>query len=240
METPDALRAVSEGRKRRWRFYWPDWPVTLLIGVMIAVFLAMFADLFIFGGADWRQTGGASALAVREGRWETLITSIFLHGGIMHIWLNMAALASLGAPVSLRFGKNLKGALWFYALFMVCGLVGGLTFVAMNWNGATPMIGASGAIFGLWAASARIGGGGSPTLLSPFHPFVRSQIVAAVVSNLIIIAVFWFLGAISGGGAIGLAWEAHLGGFVAGFFLIGPFLRLSSRHPTRRSPWNMS
>lgn len=223
------LRAVSDDRKRRWRFYWPDWPVTLLIGVMVAVFLAMFADLLFLGGGDWRQTGGTSGLAVREGLWGTLLTSIFLHGGIMHIWLNMAALASLGTPVSLRFGKGLKGALWFYALFMVCGLVGSLTFVAMNWNDATPMIGASGAIFGLWAASARIGGGGSPVILPTLHPFVRSQIVAAVVSNLIIIVLFAVMGAISGGGAIGLAWEAHLGGFVAGFFLMGPFLRLAGR-----------
>ncbi len=229
MDSPDALQAVSEGRKRRWRFTWPDWPVTLLIALMAVIFLAMMGNIIFLDGEDWRQTGGTSGQALHDGRWVTLVTSIFLHVGIVHIWLNMSALASLGTPVSLRFGRGLKAALWFYALFMACGLIGSLTFVATNWNGATPMIGASGAIFGLWAASARIGGGGSPVLLPMLHPFVRRQIVAAVVSNLIIIALFLVLGAISGGGSIGLAWEAHLGGFVAGFFLIGPFLRLAGR-----------
>ena len=104
------LHAVSEGRKRRWRFYWPDWPVALLIGVMVVIFLAMFVNVLFLDGADWRQTGGTSGLVVRGGRWWTLTTSIFLHGGIMHIWLNMAALSSLGTPVSQRFGGGLKGA----------------------------------------------------------------------------------------------------------------------------------
>lgn len=229
MDSADPLRDVASGRKRRWRFYWPDWPVTLLIGVMIAIFLAMFANLLFLDGSDWRATWGTSGLAVQQGRWLTLLTSIFLHAGIAHIFFNMSALASLGAPVSLRFGRDLKAGLWFYAFFLVCGLVGSLVFIGINWTDSTPMIGASGAIFGLWAASARIGGGGSPVLLPILHPFVRSQIVAAIVSNLIIIALFWFIGAISGGGAIGLAWEAHAGGFIAGFFLIGPFLRLAHR-----------
>lgn len=230
MDQSDPLRHLSEGRKGRWRFSWPDWPVTALIALMVIIFLAMMGNLIFLDGADWRQTGGTSGQAVREGLWGTLLTSIFLHGGIVHIWLNMSALGSLGTPVSMRFGRGVKAALWFYALFLVCGLVGSLTFVALNWNGDVPMIGASGAIFGLWAASARIGGGGSPVLLPMLHPFVRRQILAAVVSNLIIIALLLFLGAVTGGGSIGLAWEAHLGGFVAGFFLIGPFLRLAGRN----------
>lgn len=216
-------------RSRRWTFQAPTGPVAVLVGVMVAVFLVMMARIILLHASDWRDDWGTSGAAVQQGRWLTLFTSIFLHGGIVHLWLNMSALITLGGPVSMRFGGGVRAALWFYALFFVCGLAGSLTFVALNWNGQLPMIGASGAIFGLWAAFARLGGGGSWNLLPMLHPYVRSQIAAAVLSNIVIIALLWVVGTVSGGQAIGLAWEAHLGGFVAGFFLTGPFLRLAGQ-----------
>jgi membrane associated rhomboid family serine protease len=219
----------GEDRRPRWRLRWPDWPVTLLVAVMVLIFIAMLVDEIFLGGPDWALIGGVSALALRQGRWWTLLSNIFLHGGILHIWFNMAALISLGAPISQRFGRGLKAVGLFYGFFLVCGILGGLTFVLIDWNGAIPAIGASGAIFGLWGAVARMGGGYAAKPLPFLHPFMRTQAVNAVISNLVVIGLLMLTGALSGGQMVWLAWQAHLGGYLAGLLLIGPFLRWADR-----------
>jgi membrane associated rhomboid family serine protease len=207
-----------------------DWPI-VLIGVALAA--AFVFQTFVLG--DRAVDYGVSAQALREGRWWTLLTAMFIHAGLFHLVMNMSAL-SIGAPVYQRLGRNLKGTLLFFALYFACGLAGGLTFVALNPNGTVPAVGASGAIFGLWGALARIGpGGGVYPLLSQA---VWRHAWAAIKQNLVLIGILFVLGLLAGGGGLKLAWEAHAGGFLTGLLLIAPLARLAGLGRSAQArPW---
>jgi membrane associated rhomboid family serine protease len=147
----------------------------------------------------------------------TLITSMFLHGDILHIFGNMLYLFVFGDNVEDRFGHTK-----FLFLYLIFGIVGGLahSYVTIMFNGADaliPAIGASGAISGLLGAYIM------------FFPRARIVSVAIVYYLIRIIKVpasifigFWFilqflyvlLGSLGG-----VAYWAHIGGFFAGFIV---------------------
>ncbi|MCB1167368.1 MAG: rhomboid family intramembrane serine protease, partial [Leptospiraceae bacterium] len=77
------------------------------------------------------------------------ITSMFLHGGLIHIAVNMVALYSLGAPIEHKIGS-----FRFAMLYLVSGLCGALFVVAFQATSTLPTVGASGAILGLLGALA--------------------------------------------------------------------------------------
>src|SRR5207248_7059398 len=83
--------------------------------------------------------------------WTTLITSMFLHGGLLHIGSNMLYLFIFGDNVEDRLGH-----VQFLIFYFVCGIVAGLTHIAVNADSTTPSIGASGAIAGVLAAYWRL------------------------------------------------------------------------------------
>ncbi len=87
------------------------------------------------------MTGGRGALATR---WWTLLTAIYLHGGLLHIFFNMMWIRQLGAET-----QHLYGAARFFILFTITGACG---FLLSNVLGAQFSIGASGSIFGLFGA----------------------------------------------------------------------------------------
>jgi membrane associated rhomboid family serine protease len=191
---------------------WP-WTVLLLIGVCVAVWLAEVL------AAPWLRDGALSMQALRQGQAWTLFTHMWLHAGITHLVFNMMALAQLGREIAPLFGARLRGSLVFLGLFVVCGLAGGAAFVLINPTGVA--VGASGAICGIWGAGARLSGQG--TLKDALTgPAARGF----VMMNVILIVLGLVL---SGLKSVGIAWEAHLGGYLAGVFLIGPALRLAHR-----------
>lgn len=191
---------------------WP-WTVLLLIAACVAVWLAEVL------AAPWLRNGALSMQALREGRFWTLFTHMGLHAGLPHLVFNMMALAQLGREIAPLFGTRLRGSLVFLGLFVVCGLAGGVAFVLINPTGVA--VGASGAICGVWGAGARLSGRG--TLRDALTgPAARGF----VMMNVILIALGLVL---SGLKSVGIAWEAHLGGYLAGVFLIGPALRLAHR-----------
>jgi len=157
----------------------------------------------------------------RQGFWWTLLTHIFLHGGLLHIFMNTTALVSLGPAIGARLGSDLKGGVLFWTFFLICGLAGGLLFLAMHWNGDISAVGASGAICGLWGAVARLTANGE--LAPVFSRQVGKQTWSFVVMNLVLIAIGFGLGRASGQGGLMIAWECHVGGFIAGLFLIQAF-----------------
>lgn len=200
-----------------WMLAWPN----IVVTVCIALAAAWQAWRMFEGdpniGIDF---GGLSADALAQGRWWTPLTSMFLHAGIAHLIFNMIALAQLGPIVALRFGRQ-PSALWIYlAFYLLCGLIGDAVYLAIHPTSAVPMIGASGAIFGLWGASARMGPNGS--LVPIFSRQVARQTGSAIVSNLVIMAIVLLPALMSGEASYGgIAWEAHLGGYLAGLLLIG-------------------
>lgn len=126
----------------------------------------------------------------------------FVHGGFLHMLFNMLILAHLGRETIARVGS--AGFVLFFALTSA----GGGVAYALLATGSNPMLGASGAVFGLFGAQAwwdlqirRARG-------LPLQPVVRMMLGLVVMNVLLWVLV---------GGM--LAWQAHLGGFVAGFAL---------------------
>jgi len=162
----------------------------------------------------------------------TLVTSLFLHGGWMHIIGNMLFLWA--------FGKSLEDALGhgkFLAFYLICGVVAGITHVFFNHNSSLPTVGASGAIAGVMGAylvkfpRARI-----HTLVFVFV-FLTTMDIPAVF-----ILLYWFVTQLfSGYGSIahthisdgGVAWFAHIGGFITGMILV-QLMGTRSRYIPRR------
>ncbi len=165
-----------------------------------------------------------SGWALQEGRWWTLISSIFLHAGVAHILMNGGVALAFGPAVARHFGPGLRSALVFVLYFLVCGVIGGLGFVALHWGGFEPVVGASGAISGLWGGAARLIGRWKG-LWGLWEGPVRGQILVVVALNLLIGLAG--LAAVATGVSVNIAWEAHIAGFVAGLLLIGPFIRLA-------------
>ena len=150
----------------------------------------------------------------------TLITSMFLHGGFSHIFGNMLYLWIFGNNV-----EDVMGPVRFFVFYILCGLFAAFAQILSSPSSHMPMIGASGAISGVLAAYF---------VLFP-HAKVYTLFWFIIIVRIIAIPAafylgFWFLlqlisgisslGASSGGG---VAFFAHVGGFLAGFFLVNIF-----------------
>lgn len=167
----------------------------ILLGINVAVFVAVLAnsalvdDLVLLGRANFYYGGPPEGIA--EGQWYRLVTSMFLHQEVWHIAFNMLGLWWLGGPLEAALGRAR-----FLALYMLSGLAGSaLTY----WLAAPnqPSLGASGAIFGLLGATA--------VLMRRLNYDMR-PVFALLAINLIITFNPWG----------GIAWQAHVGGLVAG------------------------
>lgn len=198
-------------------------------GVSLAL-LALLATAYgiqvLFLTPDEVMAGALSGPALAEGRWSTLVSHMFLHAGLVHLLMNGGAALAFGPAVARHFGPGARAAFVFMLFFLVCGVVGGLGFVALHTDSVAAIVGASGAISGLW-------GGASRMIRRPeglwglWEGPVRGQIIAVVVLNLLI----GLTGYAAGG--LPIAWEAHIAGFVAGLLLIGPFTRLARSRDSR-------
>lgn len=185
------------------------WPA----GVLAAAFVW---QMFNGGPLPW----GLSGQALAEGRVHTLLTHMFVHGGAAHLMMNLGGLLALTAVVMGRFGRGAGAWLRYLGLFGLSGLSGAVVFLALNPVGVVPMVGASGAICGLWGAAARYPPDGGIAPLRSTQ--VRRAVIPFVQMNLVLFLILFALVRLSGGVG-GLAWEAHLGGFLFGL-LAGPWL----------------
>jgi membrane associated rhomboid family serine protease len=171
-----------------------------------------------------------SPAGLAQGAWWTPLTAVFLHGNWTHALTNAALVLAFGTPVARLFGLRPRGVICFFGFYMLCGVLASLGFAALHWGSRDGMVGASGAASGLVAAAARLVAGRGR--LGPiFAPFVLTMGVAWLVVNLMVAGVM-VAGAsnlIPGAGGAGVAWEAHLAGFLAGVVLVGPFAKLAGR-----------
>ncbi len=185
--------------------------VWLLVGASALPEAALtLADLGIWGHPDWRLTAyqyGAFWSGLMHG-WQPsypgqtvamFATYGFLHGGLSHLALNMATLIAFGAVLAPRFGTGS-----FLLLYALSQIGGGLAFGWLTSDGA-PMVGASGAIFGLAAAFLVL----TAAQLRQRHRSILPVLQSAGAIALLNLALWWAM-------AGTLAWQAHLGGFVAG------------------------
>jgi rhomboid protease GluP len=135
---------------------------------------------------------------IMEGEWWRIVSSMFLHIGYLHIIMNMLALYYLGVTV-----EKMYGSMKFLLIYMLGGIIGGLTSFAFNTSVAA---GASGAIFGLFGA------------LLFFGVMNRKLFFQTMGSNLLFIIG---LNILLGLNVPSIDMEAHLGGLVGGFVASG-------------------
>ncbi len=150
----------------------------------------------------------------------TLFTSMFLHGGILHLLGNMLFLWVFGASV-----EDYLGHLPYLMFYLICGIGAGVTHILANWGSTLPTIGASGAISGVMGAYIVLFPRSKILTLVPIIIFFFTVRLPAVL-----ILGYWFLiqflsgflslGEVDQGG---VAWWAHVGGFLLGAFLAWGF-----------------
>lgn len=218
-------------RRRGWR---PRLGGAQSVALTLLLAAAFGVELMTGGPGQW----GLSAQTLRQGHVEALFTHMLSHGGFLHLFMNLTALWSFSAVVAPRLGTGARRWIAYGALFVLSGLAGGLMFIALDPTGTTPMVGASGAICGLWGAASRMLPW-EPALLPLRAPSVRRNALNFVVSNLVLFAVIFGLVAASGGGG-GLAWQAHLGGYLFGLLASPWFVaRAEAADPAAwvQGPW---
>lgn len=157
------------------------------------------------------------------------VTYMFLHGSFTHVAINSIWLLAFGAVVARRYGSAL-----FLLFFLLCGIAGAAMHLACAWNSVGPVVGASAAVAGLMGAAFR--------LIGP-RPGIEADVPLPLFSGRILLwSAIWlainFVAGIAGLGAGSgvqlIAWQAHIGGYVAGLVLVGPFDWLAGS--VRRSP----
>ena len=150
-------------------------------------------------GAFWPGLLGDVMPAFPGQRKTMFVTYAFLHGGLMHMLFNMLMLLHLGREAVQRLGQT-----GFLLLFMLSA-VGGAGVYGLLATDQTPMLGASGAVFGLFGATMFWDFQRRRVLKASQEPVWRLGIGLIVMNVLLFVMV---------GGM--LAWQTHLGGFVAG------------------------
>jgi len=167
--------------------------------------------LVIYGGL-WPQVAAGAFTPIYFGQSVFMyVTHAFVHGSVLHMAMNTAIILALGKRLSQVIGSR-----WVLILFFVSAAAGGIFFVLFNGSGA-PAVGASGAAFGFFGfwkfleyRMLRRNG----AALTPIFQFIG----ILVLMNIVLWYAFDGL----------LAWEAHLGGFIAGW-LLGAVFRPNSR-----------
>src|SRR5215469_14177121 len=190
--------------------------VTILI-----VIVNILVFLFEFSLSDWERNTFITiyGLVPDHFHWSNVFTSMFLHGGWMHVLGNMWFLWIFGDNI-----EDILGHGKFLLFYLLCGVAAALLQVYFNYDSRVPMVGASGAIAGVMGAY--------------MVKFPRARILTFVFIIIFIytfevpawlMLIYWFVLQIFGGfGSItesqysqgGTAFFAHVGGFIAGMILI--------------------
>ncbi len=163
-----------------------------------------------------------------------VFTSMFLHGGWMHLLGNMWFLWIFGNNI-----EDSMGHARYLVFYLLCGVAAALTQVFINPASAVPMVGASGAISGVMGAYLVLYPRVRVWTLVPIAFFLTSIRLPAWTMLLYWMALQFFggLGGLLGGAEGGVAFWAHIGGFVAGVVLIKLFARSDDVKAHRSQAW---
>lgn len=219
------------------------WITALLVVLNVAVFglevliisnlgdagLTAFLDRYAFVPAS--LDGGSVPVG--------LITSLFLHAGVLHLVGNMIYLMPFGDNVEDRLGHAR-----YILFYLLCGVLASLAYAAFNQGSTTPLVGASGAIGGVLGGYLALHPRGSKVrgifflIIIPFKIalpailFIGYWFVMQVISSAVTLQTEAASGASEAGG---VAFIAHVGGFLAGLVL-APLLALPERRPDETPP----
>lgn len=148
----------------------------------------------------------------------TLVTSMFLHGGLLHLGSNMLYLWIFGNNV-----EDVMGRLRFFVFYLVCGCAAAYAYAFFHDSSPVPMIGASGAVSGVLGAYLLLFPRARVVTLFIFFFYIRTVSIPAMT-----VLGLWFLlqfvNVLVADTTIGgVAWHAHIAGFVTGLLLVGLF-----------------
>ncbi len=196
------------------RRFLPDPAVAVVLVIAIGVELALYLadqgllgtrglrrEVYQFAGfwpgllGDWEPNYPLQP-------WAMFLTYAFLHGGVLHLVVNMVTLWSLGHAAVARVGRL------GFAVLYAASIIGGALGYAALWNDPVPMVGASGALFGLagaWLAWEYVD---RFTDRAGLWPVLRVVLMLIALN-----AVMWW--SLNGQ----LAWQTHLGGFITGWIV---------------------
>lgn len=194
---------------------------TLLIAINVVMFgvqLMHGSDgfVYVYGLVPARYTlpGGAAGVTVFQ-QGLALLSFMFLHGNFLHLAGNMLFLYIFGDNVEDRLGP-----FRYTAFYLICGLISGLSQLALNPHSTDPTIGASGAVAGVMGAYILL------------HPRARilTLIPIIFIPWIVEIPAFFFIGiwfllqvlnaSTSSAATSNIAWWAHIGGFICGMVLL--------------------
>ena len=194
------------------------------------------ADLAVaFGAVPAEITGGIEltpSLPIPPAM--TLVTSMFLHGGLLHLGGNMIFLWIFGNNV-----EDSTGHLRFLLFYLLCGLAAAGAHITVNPQSRLPMIGASGAVSGVLGAYFLLYPRARVLTLILIGFFIQTVLVPAAF----FLGLWFFIQFLSGWSSFGsqkggVAWFAHVGGFLAGMPLLLLFKKRKVRLFSRRTGWS--
>lgn len=214
--------------------------VVALLGLCVAVYLVQtyvlnddqyvwFMVHFSFIPARFSMGGGFTEPAA----WFTSVSYSFMHGGFAHLAVNGVWFAAFGSPLAGRIGTRK-----FLLFWVLTAIFAAFTHYAIYPDSNIPLVGASGAISGMMGAAARFGfrrvtyysgtGRQIPAFGGPLLSVgqtLQDRTVLTFVGIWMVINVVTGLYSAVPGELSGIAWEAHIGGFIAGYFGIALLIR---------------
>ena len=210
----------------------------ILLGLCVMIFfwqislgMAQRDAILAYGMVPARLFGLEAAYGLPNAipAWMTTISSMFLHGGFMHLAGNMLYLWIFADNVEDSIGRGK-----FIVFYVLCGIAAALTQALVDVHSAVPMIGASGAIAGVLGAYLLLHPRANIRCLVGFFVFFRTvNVPAFLVLGGWLVLQFMSLGQVDSG----VAYLAHIGGFMAGMALIPffkkPHIRLFDRPHSR-------
>jgi len=218
-----------------------------IIAVNVAVYFYQGSLSSAGLGRFFMEYGVIPANVVRIGTWllsgrwafaaqalGTLVTSMFVHGGLLHLGGNMLYLWVFGDNIEDRLGSGR-----YLLFYLLTGIIATLTHAATDLGSTIPLIGASGAIAGILGAYLITFPGSRVLTLVPLFFFLHMVEIPAMI-----FLAFWFIlqvfngvGSLSPGAVESTAWWAHIGGFASGMLLIRLMGGRRQRRPTP-TPWD--
>lgn len=205
----------------------------LLIGVQfVRRFLPDETDLTLLLALAFIPARYSGAALELPGGYLTAVTSfvtyMIVHGGWVHLIVNLLWMLAFGSAVARRMGD-----LQFIVFTVLCGVAGAVTHLAFHFGDMAPVVGASAAISGQMAGALRFifraGRTTGPTdfvkapAMSVGQTLLDKRFIAFLVFWVALNAYFGLSSVRIAGEEGGIAWEAHIGGFLCGLFIFGAF-----------------